>query len=635
MQLSAKDVITKMKINILINSISKAITPSLLENIDKIVAIIGIIGSVSLSIYSLYIIKNPVFLVFSILILLSCIFWILNRDKEVNIIILKSQKISNILGMSFFLLFILCLSIIYYRNTIYECPIAFFFIISFMTGIVTSQIFYSNNRDIFILIQILIIGTLVSWYQYLIYPNLLGNDTWYHYFMTSQIINEFHIPSGLVYSFFPLFHILIANFSLLSGLDYKMSSLLSVSTGQIICGTLMVYLITKKLFKNSKIALLASLMLILANYQIFMSYAPIPNSYAAIFVYYLVFLVIYINETNNNTKIFITFFMMIPVILTHHLTSFWVSIMLFILIFGFFFSKILHRNQFNNPINFIVPIVFTMILYSWWAYGSNIFVLVDHLITTDLSAETFQTAPKLFSTYVLPVGIVERIFNFTGVFLSFSISFIGLFFMISKKGNLSTFSIALICITPLAVSFVSLISGHNILEARWWFFAQQFSCIPLSYGIISISSTYLKTEKSAIVLCSTIVALICFLMIMSPVANIANNQISPKSIMRATPIMSELSIIEFLDYYKGIIKTDSYYSRILKSLGYNTENLDNEIYSEDFSNKMKQLVLIRTYIQSNTFILFSALYQLEYSIINKCDNSLSLIYNNGEVRGYV
>ncbi len=178
---------------------------------------------------------------------------------------------------------------LYNRPYLYQRPLIHFFIISILVGITVLEITNINkNRKIYnciIFFQIILIGILAAWSQLLIFPSLIGVDPWYHQHFTSEILNEYFVPEHELYSKLPLFHILVACTSLISELDYKFATMFSASLAHIICISLFTFLFTKNLFNNNyKVAYLASLLLVISNNYIYMSYTSIPNSFAMIFV---------------------------------------------------------------------------------------------------------------------------------------------------------------------------------------------------------------------------------------------------------------------------------------------------------------------------------------------------------------
>ena len=189
---------------------------------------------------------------------------------------------------------------------------------------------------------------------------------------------------------------------------------------------------------------------------------------------------------------------------------------------------------------------------------------------------------------------------------------------------------------PLAVGFFSLISGHSVIEHRWWYFAQILLSIPLAVAIYTVGTW--KTKSPKLLYCCTfgLVALLSFLMIMSPVANIDNAMFSPNTNWRATPIASELQAQTILDHYDGISKSDIYYASRLSYFGYSTEPFCKEIADRDLASLAGDLVLVRDAVITGPFMFFSGIYKLDYNLSDLIDaTDFRRIYDSGSVCAYL
>ena len=107
-----------------------------------------------------------------------------------------------------------------------------------MAGIISLEIFflpYNNKFNIFTLFQIIIIGLSISLSELFLFPTVLGVDPWWHQIFTSLILQSGYIPGGgYPYAKIPIFHLLIANTSLITNLNYKLSSIFSITVPLII-----------------------------------------------------------------------------------------------------------------------------------------------------------------------------------------------------------------------------------------------------------------------------------------------------------------------------------------------------------------------------------------------------------------
>jgi len=109
--------------------------------------------------------------------------------------------------------------------------------------------------------------------------------------------------------------------------------------------------------------------------------------------------------------------------------------------------------------------------------------------------------PEEFRGYAAVVPLGEQLFNNLGMFLFFAFSFIGVFYMISRRGSSSSFTMAWVGVAPLAIGFFSLISGHSVIEHRWWYFAQILLAIPLAVAVYTVGTWKMKSPKTLYCFC--------------------------------------------------------------------------------------------------------------------------------------
>jgi hypothetical protein len=176
------------------------------------------------------------------------------------------------------------------------------------------------------------------------------------------------------------------------------------------------------------------------------------------------------------------------------------------------------------------------------------------------SADYFGSSPAEAVSYGISVPLNEQLFNNLGMFLFFTLSFIGIFYMISRRGNSKTFTMSWVMISPLAIGFFSLITGHSVIEHRWWYLAQILLSVPLAIAICLAGTWRLKRPVRAPALISILVVVLSFLLIMSPMANVDNHTFSPNTMNTKAYAQSELLGTDFfVNKAVGKISSDSDY----------------------------------------------------------------------------
>ncbi|MBA7544273.1 hypothetical protein ES705_36625 [subsurface metagenome] len=105
----------------------------------------------------------------------------------------------------------------------------------------------SKNSPIpFTLFQIILIALSLEWSVLLLFPSIVGIDPWTHQLITLDILDKGHIVGG-GYQHLPIYHVAIGITSLITGLSYKMATMLFISFLQVVCGVLFISLLGKHL----------------------------------------------------------------------------------------------------------------------------------------------------------------------------------------------------------------------------------------------------------------------------------------------------------------------------------------------------------------------------------------------------
>lgn len=555
-----------------------------------------------------------------------------NASIDVRDMLYKHKYGSRLLSIIYWTAFTIAHLVLLFRYDQYQRPLSYFILIALCALIVLIESFHSNRRyENHILVQILLIGGSLVLSQFILFPDLLGIDPWSHRALTMQVVENGHLPTdGYSYSFFPLFHILIATASLLLDVDYRMGTFISISLIQIICNTLFIYLIAKKIFKSSSVNLVAALFLVLGNVHIMMCYWPIPNSFAGIYLPILAYLIIQINQCNKKI-IFsgILFLVSLAIIFSHTIASMFAAILFFISHVAIsLYNKIFTKANFTT---IIMPIAFTVAMYSWWIFTSGRFETLVEIIQNQFSSEYFVKLSDVMGSMSYVTPLIEKLFNYVGFFVYFSLSIIGVLFIFKNRNFLAEnwihgMIITLFTITPLSLGFFTLIFGMSIIQDRWFYFAQLFAPVLVAVALLILYNRC--TKPILIVLFALASFLFIFSLIINPTANVDNHQFSPHSSMTYALKESEISgVSTFSEHYDGIIKTDSLLAGTMKFDGYHLSPFCNEL-EKNILAEVDKLVIIRESTISHPFKIYSALYNLKYDYSLPLFQSSNLIYDN-------
>lgn len=614
---------------------------------DKILAIVGIVFSIGLIIYLSLHTNRLLYVTVGILILISCLIWLFIRKRtSLNEIGLQSPSIYLTLNVIFFLFLACSILSIRFTPTLYERPLLYFIFLSIMSGIVVLEILFVHSKKqlALILFQIMIIGLSLVWSQVLIFPSVVGLDTWFHQMFTLNTLNAGFIPEGYMYSNLALMHLEIGSTSLVTGLNYKLATMFSISFLQVLCGILFVFLLGKLLF-NEKVGLLASLLLMVGNYYIHMGVWAIPNTIAAVLIPIIIYVLFKIRDEKRLIGVSLTALFMITLIFSHTITAMCMAIILFVSWFALKVYNKIHHEHRKTPVTFTIAIFFIVTMFSWWSYASGHITTLVKLIEWGFSIDFFIQAPKEILGYIATVPFSEQLFNQLGMFLFFALSLIGCFYMISRKyGSSHTFIMTIVGATPLAIGFFSLITGHSVVEQRWWYFSQILLALPLAITFFLLYGVT-KNKFSKPILLLFLTFFLSFMMITSPIANTDNHTFSPNTGIRFASTESEIRTAAFF-VEKSVYNISSdydYFTNPSSSIPVNYYNIsysriksiDTSLITGEFERN-RDIIIIREKIVDKPFRLFGQPFKLNYDPKQSLnEQGFSKIYDCNSVTAFV
>ena len=238
------------------------------RSLDGIIAVLGVVVSLGLIGYLSIHGGNAVYSIIGILVLFFCLLWLRIKNRVSLPSDSKKHHTSVLLiNIVFYSLLIIMIVTYYFRPHLYERPLIYFLLFSAMAGCISLEIYlYSqNNRHLIGIMSKIIFLSLISvWSEAALFPSILGVDPWAHQKLAQIIVQTGYMPEGYSYSKLPMMHLDVGSTMMLTGLNYKVASMLSIGLLQIICGILSGFLIGRFLF-NQKVGLLAALIIPLGN----------------------------------------------------------------------------------------------------------------------------------------------------------------------------------------------------------------------------------------------------------------------------------------------------------------------------------------------------------------------------------
>ncbi len=607
------------------------------EKLDILLAVAGIASSIGVLVWGVMY-DSSVALLIGLLLLISCIAWLRLR-KDASLDVSPSKGLEQYYPVSiYFILYAASIFILDSRSDIYQRPISFFVVLSIMAGIIATEIILSRPlRRHIVLIQIIILGLLIGWSQEMIYPSLAGIDPWYHEMFTTSIIDSSVIPQDLSYTNFPIYHLYVASTGLMTGLSYKFAAMFSVSAAQIICNTLLVFLLGTFLFKNERVGTMAALLLVVAPSHIYMSFWSIPNAFAVIFILLVLFCLYRYIRTGESTMLMFSIIGMGTLILTHTITALCLAIILFVSSASFAFYNICYaKSRGVSPLRFpiAIPIAYSAALLAWWTYDHGTIMKLGELIRFGFRKDVF--APDMLASNI-EIAPLEAVSNVAGMYLFIILAFIGLFFILSEKRDQFSFNMVFIGVMPFMLNFIAVLGNLSIIEHRWWYFAEVLLSIPLAISLLLLGKWRETIKLPASLLPAAVVLVLTFFVVMSPEANIDNHAFSPNRTSRLALTEGDLQSIDTLSHqWDGKIMTDMYFANSQYWRGRNIGSFCNVLVTRNYSSLENSLVLVDDMIIGKPFCVFRSEARFDFDMNEDLTNSgFSNNYDCGQVNGYV
>jgi hypothetical protein len=343
-----------------------------------------IFGYVSYSIYSLYI-TIP-------LMMALLIFYIVRKKNESSFYI--DNRYLNLFNIFYFIIYFISILLLLF----YEIRINNYFVIMSIlyTTLMVRILFFDEleNYRYFILFQIVLFFMNLTYGITLKYPQFIGRgDTIFHGWFIENLIergwSEVHTYSS--YSKFPLWHIFVSSFSIITKINFKSYKIMFLVNGIINSSVLVItYYVSKTLFNNEKIAYLTSLLLCIFPNFIVITIQSIPRGINGGLIAGLLFILL--NSEKITFKI-LSLLVGLTMILFHHVSMLSVLVIYSIIYVLQHFYNINKDDEIVN-LRFMMIIVLSIIGY-WISYADFLLPNIIESLNAIQSPITYST-PSTF-----------------------------------------------------------------------------------------------------------------------------------------------------------------------------------------------------------------------------------------------
>lgn len=615
---------------------------------DRFVAILGLIvsGVLALLLYLSvgYYFEIPAFLflacaTYLLIVIATKSFFKASGPSSVNGAVKSSIYI--IFSILFFVLFAYSIMSVALTPELYSRPLGYFIAIAFMAVLLGAQIFFlpslKRSYTYILLFEIILFGVNLSFIPQLIFPGVIGIDPWAHQSFTSDLLELGHIPEAFPYSKLPIMHLIVGSTSLLTGLDYPLASMLSISLIQVIIYVMFTFLIGR-LLGNPKAGLLGALVLMMVPDLFAVGFYLIPGGFSSVWMIMIIYLLFIAKKRKPFILICLSLLFMGVFILTHTITALAMAILLFCLWIGFEIYKRAQRVSFEVPVSFYISSLFTVGMLGWWMYASGHFSFLAELIKSGFTLE--EWSHNVIETgYIGQIAYSEFLLNMLGFLLFYTFAIIGSLHMISPAcRNSHKFVLVLCGFVLLAIAALSLpLERTGFLTGRWFIYTQLIMAIPFAVGLISVSRLFRNRLASGGLLL-TMILITSFLMTTNSTTNFDNpiyaKNLTTRNALTTSEQQGMNTITDIWEGAIGAVYPEIYYFRWNRDV--NAEAMAPCLLSEDFTDCQEALLVVREEILENPIQSGKGTLKLDYDLPTTLEEQgFSRIYDCGSVSAFL
>ena len=624
------------------------------DNIDVIVAIAGLFLGVIVSFLNLKT-SSAYMITIGPLLILVCVLYLVFRKKLFGATVeLRTSKGFTLIASIVFWLS-LTGSIFSLNEATLHRPLTYFILTSVCASMIALQILYSHTRGniVSILLEILILSLTVRASAYFVFPSLVGEDSWFHAEYIKALVTQGHIPEsmpaaagGPYYLSFPVTHLYTAAMKLITAVDYKLAMFLGIGI-PVMLSSIFVFLIGRDL-ANTRVGLLAMLLLNLSDYNLRYSIETIAQSFGIVLFTVIAYLVVRDKHgqrySNAMVITFILFFMLL-MLLTHTLSTGVTLCFLILLLLSKYVYARLCRNQ-TAPTTHTVNPILVMVL----VIGFGVVMLVYWSASPYIGTETFLEAIASGLRHLISrasfLGTVYRgaelgmILDISGFLLPLMLAVLGSLLWLSQEWlDKTKFGLIASWIGLIGVVFVFPLFTFDVMASNRWFpYIYVLLSIVGSVGLFTLVSRMSSFKFRNAILSGTL-GVFTFFMVTNAVANVDSPIYNVENNRRLAYTTSEMAVGEWaVTNYDGDTVTCATYARQMAAklgVGYffyhnmlDEEQLQNRLVL--WRNVMKERpITLRVRGKVDKYVVLGENYELNLA------SSYNLIYNSNTSKAFL
>lgn len=483
------------------------------------------------------------------------------------------------------------LSVINLDGSLYYRSIQYFVIIAILSALIGFDIMStdyesSHSRTLLSLSKILLVSVNLELGRYSLFPSLVGDDPFKHSGWVQMTMESGRVPIGTQYSAFPGFHIEAATLGIVSALP-TLKTTLFFTSGFLSIVSLLVIFKLAHVFLGVRGSLLATLFASSTTWLVQSRFEMLPYLTGLGLFPFIIYLTI--AKDRLRLRGLVIAFLFGSLVITHTLSPAVTLFCMSIFFLGLRLVTPLREEQLR------ILLLATVMLVAYWFLASTFSVFVVQNLVETLTHATALAFPLHFLSWG------ESDLSMLGTYVIYWLAILGCLSYLSNRGRTPrrlSLVISVIGLLGVSYGFLVFLSSWAIVPDRWFPYALTLAVIPSSYAVLSLAK--LGSRKSRVLLVCTLIVVVTFFSITSPLANDDSNFLT-RPVTRFSVTSGELQSATFLNEVgNGVITTDFYYAENIFNQTLNHGQLGQDDLKEietgmlDGSKPIDGMIIIRT-----------------------------------------
>ena len=408
-----------------------------------------------------------------------------DKEEEEQHVSLFPSCVNQMLDIAFWGLLIAAMFML--TQGVYARPLAFLLLTSGMAAVLAVQVFDGRNTG-YCLFKIVIIGILLRASAYYQFPSIIGSDSVVELNSFRQLLESGHLGDFMgSYQNYHTAFLFNASASYITGLEGK-DAYFVLAVIEVV-SLLFVYLIGKDVF-NSKVGLLAALLVILMDWHIFWGFWGKAMTLSIAWLPMLLYVVLEGWRRRGSLRFsLISIVLLFIIILTHPFASAIVLAVIATFWVVFFLNNvILKKQEYGQPVSWALFLLAFCATLAYWMYVSRsslnyIGYAIEYAFSFDagsIAKYELGLSPAVLNWQKLPMLLLV-FFSIVGCIVVFNIK------KLDRK-TVSRINYALVsgAIVLLALVLFYMPTFGALESMRWFVFMGIILAIPAAKGLLSI-----------------------------------------------------------------------------------------------------------------------------------------------------